>query len=720
MSILEEILKELKLGKISQRQFIGYCKSDKNLYDEILNKTEFLNQYNPDILERLYYIINNIQEIIKCKYCNNKAIWTGRLNNGYKDICNSKECRSKQLAEAHQGKNIISQNRDNDFIVNQSLINEVNDNIIKDILKYDKFLPMVTNDKILNYLDNRFKDSSSRIESLQRIRFGIEEKPKCPTCGKPVVWIGKQSKLYTTYCSNECRAHNSETIKKMKSTLIEHWGTEKCYDSEKYKQYYKEKYGVEYILQREDIKEKRKNALIEHFGTTKLFKIKEVRDKMIKTNQRKFGYNNPMQNEEIKKKKYESEKKSKRFGTSKAEDKVYNWLIELGYNVERFVRNEKYPYNADFYLKDFDLYIEYQGSQYHHGYAYLGTKEDVEELKNLKEKNKIRMQETNTGKYSQYQGIINIWAGLDVKKRNYAKDHNINFLEIYKCNSKEDLEYQLYFYLCCLKNEPCIYYNDIDLHNEFEYYKNLKIINSEPTNNIRKYHIIKQFQCQNFFKKEMEIFANDPIKRRAIIQNRIKYLNKQENELTPDEIITGFKKSGIYYGYSHFNPQWTNWFINKYNIKTIYDPCGGWGHHLLGMLNCNKIIYNDFSKSTVEGVQRIKDYFNIDNLEIHYGDATEYIPKEVDGWFMCPPYYNLEHYECGDFESIENYINFLNKIFNIWKSSSSKIFGIIIREDLIQYINAKPNEIYDMKIHKDSYLAKSKKRADEKFLIFKK
>lgn len=718
MTILEETLEELKLGKISQRQFIEYCKSDNNIYGEIIEKTRFLDQYNPDILERLYYIINNINEVVKCKYCNNKAIWTGRLNDGYKDICSSKECRSKQLVEIHQGKTIISKNRDNDFIIKQSLINEVNDNIIKDVLKYDKFLPFVTNEKILTYLDNRFKDSSSRLESLQRIRFGIEEKPKCPTCGKPVVWVGKQSKLYTTYCSNKCKAQNKETHEKMKATQLKNWGAESCYDSEKYKQQYKEKYGVEYLWQREDVKEKRKQSLMKHYGTLKLSQVEEIKNKIISTNIDKFGYNYPMQNEEIKKKKYEVEKKSKIFGTSKAEDKVYNWLIELEYNVERFVRSDVYPYNADFYLKDFDLYIEYQGSQYHHGSAYLGTKEDLVELKNLKEKNQIRMHETNTGKCSQYQGMINIWAGFDVNKRKYAKEHNINFLEIYVCNSKEDLQYQLNLYLSCLLKEQIIYYTNEELQNEYNYFKNIKcesLVNYIGKRNL----IVKQFQCQNFFKNEMEIFANNPILRRKIIQNRIKYLNKKETELTPDEILTGFKESGIYYGYSHFNPQWTNWFINKYNIKTIYDPCGGWGHHLLGMLSCNKIIYNDFSKSTVEGIQKIKEYFNIDNLEVHYGDGTEYIPEDVDGWFMCPPYYNLEHYECGDFNSLDEYKIFLNKIIKLWQNSSSRIFGIILREDLIGYIDIKPNEIYDMKIHK-TYLNGEKKILDEKFYIFKK
>ena len=271
----------------------------------------------------------------------------------------------------------------------------------------------------------------------------------------------------------------------------------------------------------------------------------------------------------------------------------------------------------------------------------------------------------------------------------------------------------------CLNKENILLYNENILQKEYEYFTSLKTDSISPTYGKHNY-IVKYFQCNNFFKNEIELYATDPIIRRRLIQNCIKYLNKKETELTPDDILTGFKKYGIYYGYSNFNPQWTNWFINKYNIKTIYDPCGGWGHHLLGMLSCDKIIYNDFSKSTVEGVQKIKDYFNINNLTVHYGDGTQYAPEDVYGWFMCPPYYNLEHYECGDFNSLDEYKIFLNKIINLWQNSSSKIFGIILREDLIQYIDIKPDEIYDMKIHKSFHLNGSKKKYDEKFYIFKK
>ena len=707
---LSELLKSYKEEVISLRQFITNVKSKNLFMNEAIEKTSFLDSYNPDILERLYYIINDLHDVVTCKYCNNKASWSGRIKEGYKEICSSKECRKKQLSDVHTGNTKISENRDEAFLEWQKSIIEVNDNIIKDI-KYDRLIDLIDNQNILTYLDNRFKDSSSRLETYQRIKLGIEEKPKCPTCGKPVVWIGKQSKLYTTYCSDKCSANNENTTNKKKATQLKNWGTENCYDSEKYRNYLKETIGVEYHTQREDIKEKRKQTLLEHYKTTKLYQIESIRNKIIASNNKRFGHDSIFQVPEIRQRMYETCKENGTLGTSKAEKLIYQYLKDLGYNVIYQHRSEAFPYNVDFYLQDYDLYIEYQGSQYHHGSSYFGTKEDLEEVNRLQECHKA----LNKDK-SQYLGMINTWTNFDVAKRNYAKNHHINFLEIYHCKTKEDLEYQIKIYLFCKNNENLYNFDNDVLYNEFNYYKNLNITTFGGTTS-QYNNIVKQFQGQNFFKKEMEIFANDPILRRKLIQNRVKYLNKKEYDLTPNEILTGFKKSGIYYGYSHFNPQWTNWFVNKFNIKTIYDPCGGWGHHLLGMLNCDKIIYNDFSKSTVEGIQKMKDYFHIDNLDVHYGNATEYIPENVDGWFMCPPYYNLEHYECGDFKDINEYKEFLNKIMSLWQNSNSKIFGIIIREDLVDYIDLNYNEKYEIKIY-NSHLGNKKKK--EYFYIFNK
>ena len=690
------MVKELKQKyinkEISQRQLITYIKNNIEYQDELKILYPFLE--SDDIIEYIYYLINDINEIQVCPYCNNKRKWTKRLTEGYKTTCCSKECESKRISNQKTGQTIISNNRDKDFIEKQNKIRVVTDKVIIDLIKYDKYVPLITNDCLLVYLKNRYKDSSSLIETVQRIRLGIENKPLCPTCGNPVRWIGKKSKLYTTYCSNTCSANSKETYIKKKATLIKNWGTEHCYDSDKYKNLMKAKYGVEYIWQRDDVKEKRKNTLL-----------------------KKYGVENPTQNKDIMNKVWETCKLHKTFPGSRKEDDIYNWLIELGYNVIRQYKSEKYPFNCDFYLSDYDVYIEYQGSQFHHNRAYLGTKDDLIEIEKLQKDITKKLLE---GKNPQSSAIIETWTQRDVYKRTIAKQNNVKLFEIFECDNIESLNKQLSIYFTFLLNKQIFIFSNDILWKEYNKFLKLHIIKDlkDIKHNFLTNNIIKHFLGNVFYKNEINEYVSNPITRRALIQNRCKYLNKSESELNINELLSGYKISGIYYGYSHFNPQWTNWFINKFNIKSVYDPCGGWGHHMFGMLSCDKIIYNDLSTSTYNGICQIKNYFNITQLECYNEDATEFIPDNVDAFFMCPPYYNLEHYECGDFENIESYKIFLNKIFDIWKKNTASIFGVILREDFAAYIECEYSEKIEIPVS-TSHIVKSKKYK-EYFYIYKK
>ncbi|WQJ53852.1 MAG: homing endonuclease [Wendovervirus sonii] len=691
--MFEDYLKLFKEEKISQRQLCSYA----NKYKEDVKKlTPFLDGYqNIDIIERLYYIINDLHEVVICKYCNNKASWTGRLNEGYKEICSNKECRKKQLSDVHTGNTKISENRDNAFINEQNKVIFINDDIVKDIFKYDKYVNLVTNPIIIDYLKSRYEDSDSLLETIQRIRFGIEEKPKCPTCGKPVKWIGKKSKMFTTYCSDKCSANNEMTDKKKKATQLEHWGTENCYDSEKYKQHVKEIYGVEYHWLRPDIIEKRKATIKERYGVDYI-----------------------SQNEDIKQKIWNTTKEHNLCQTSKEEENLFNYLKTAFPDIIHHYKSDDYPFNCDFYIPSENLYIEYQGSLYHNGRSFLNSKEDKKDLEILKEKGEERYKVL--GKKTKYDAIIETWTQRDVLKRIWAKNNNLKYLEIYRYDTVENVYKQIEIYLKMLHKEQLYKFDNLILFKAYEACKNLNINNLELYNLKYASMIIKHFQGNNFFKHEMELYVNDPIIRRKLIQNRCKYLNKKETDLTLDELLTGFKKSGIYYGYSHFRPEWTNWFINKYDVKTVYDPCGGWGHHLLGMLKCDKIIYNDLSLHTVDGVRNMVEYFNITNVEIHNEDARKYMPENVDAFFMCPPYYNLEKYECGEFADMEEYGNFLNDIFDIWKNNKASIFGIVIREDMLPLINEKPDEIFQLGRKEEMHFTKGQKKHKEIFAVFKK
>lgn len=191
--------------------------------------------------------------------------------------------------------------------------------------------------------------------------------------------------------------------------------------------------------------------------------------------------------------------------------------------------------------------------------------------------------------------------------------------------------------------------------------------------------IIKLFQQDIFFKNEKLLWMDETVRNRLLI-NRMKYLHK--NTFTPDELLAGFKKSGIYYGYSHFNPLLAKWFYEYCGTKISYDPCGGWGHRLLGSLDLNLYIYNDISYAVYKNVRDIIKFFDITNVTVYNNDASIFIPdEEFDTIFTCPPYRSLEKYEITTDNHMMNAL--LQHIYNIYITRKSCMYlGLIIREDM--------------------------------------
>ena len=261
--------------------------------------------------------------------------------------------------------------------------------------------------------------------------------------------------------------------------------------------------------------------------------------------------------------------------------------------------------------------------------------------------------------------------------------------------------------------------SDKELLNEFFFFLDHKGSLSLRTNhNI----IIKYFQQDNFYRIEKLLWL-DPIKREKLINNRCKYLNKTPEELTVYDILSGFKKSAMYYGYSSFNPLLAKWFFEKYNVQKCYDPCGGWGHRMLGATELDLYIYNDLSKSTYDRVNDIKYYFNMYNVITYNEDARSFLPQEAfDAMFTCPPYFNVEKYECDNytgFKDREDFDKFIDDLFEIFNKYNAKIFGMVIREDLIgNHIDFK--ESYLLTNNTPNHLCKSNHKYNEYLYIWKK
>lgn len=261
-----------------------------------------------------------------------------------------------------------------------------------------------------------------------------------------------------------------------------------------------------------------------------------------------------------------------------------------------------------------------------------------------------------------------------------------------------------------------------ELNKEIEFYKNTEgNYNSIPSKN----KIILNYQ-PHFYDRERQLWQDTTIKEK-IISNRCKYLNKSESNLTTAEILRGFKISGLYYGYSHFSPLWFKKFINDFNIKTAYDPCGGWGHRLLGILGTNleKYYYNDFDLRTVKGVEQIAKFTNIENkIVLTNNKAEKYIPQlNVDAIFTCPPYYNKEKYNNKTFKNKDDFTTWWNKVVQNCLQTNCKYFGVVIdneNEKVIKESLKQFNLLFEQKVIKTrSHLAKQS-RSYEVLLVFKK
>ena len=192
---------------------------------------------------------------------------------------------------------------------------KVTDDIVKEEFKAKRYLynPNILrrytsriegkyNKDIYEYLINRYDDSDSLKETLFRIYNGIEEHPKCPTCGKPLVFKG----IFFKFCSNICAQSSDEIKQKIKQTCLKKYGVDnynKTKESkEKIKQTCLEKYGVEYFWQSDECKEKIKQTCLEKYGVDSPLKSEKIRNKGKQTCLKKYGVDNPAKLEENKEK----------------------------------------------------------------------------------------------------------------------------------------------------------------------------------------------------------------------------------------------------------------------------------------------------------------------------------------------------------------------------------------------------------------------------------
>ena len=373
-------------------------------------------------------------------------------------------------------------NTNDDLIISKYMIHTNKRDMVRPSFK--KLINLKENEQDKIYLLQRYKDSESLHETVQRIFYKIELKPKCPICGMPVKWLGKKDRLMLKTCS-DVKCFAKYRYDESKKTNLLKYGVENCFQSEDKKEKIKNtlinKYGVDNPLKCDDIKEKLRQTCLEKYGVinggcskqalekikeTNIkkrgvscpFKDEEVKEKIKSTLINKYGVDNPLKCNDIKEKskqtclkKYGTEyyfqsneyrkdlsaylekqrrtkKKNHTYTSSKAENMIYNKLVHYFNKVIcQFYDKERYPYNCDFYIPEIDTFIEYQGYFSHQNHPFDSLNKDDIKLKN------DFIEKIKNGKLY-YQCVINTWCDVDIKKRNKAKENNLNYIEFWNIN----------------------------------------------------------------------------------------------------------------------------------------------------------------------------------------------------------------------------------------------------------------------------------------------
>lgn len=313
----------------------------------------------------------------------------------------------------------------------------ITDDYIRDLFLTDKYFPCSFNrysynktlakyfvhevegkfsKAIKEYICNRYDYTSDFITALTRILFYPIEHPTCITCGKKLELNLKI--LTNTHCSCKCAQNDSkvkqERIDSYKET---YWNNRDKIIAKKIENSLAN-WGVEYPSQSDIIKEHKRNTYLLRFGAESWWKSQAC-----------IEHNKELA-EQITCKRFETYNNNHR-KFSKSEQYVYELIKSTYPSVIRQYYDERYPYHCDFYIPEYDIFIEYQGSEMHGDHAYNENDDnDKRIVENLIEKSNSRKQITGKN-ISRYDVMIHTWTIRDVEKRKTAEMQNLNYLEIW-------------------------------------------------------------------------------------------------------------------------------------------------------------------------------------------------------------------------------------------------------------------------------------------------
>lgn len=441
------------------------------------------------------------------------------------------------------------------------------------------------------------------------------------------------------------------------------------------------RYGVNYSWESATLRGKAQATMRERYGSPCYVQSDEykerldsIMDKVRQTNMSRYGVPVYTQSDEYKQNVNDIQSRiivTKRqngvLNTSTVEKHIKAFSgFESQYN-----KDARYPYLCDFYDRDRDLFIEVNAS-WTHGHHWYNAEEDADICKKWKAK-------TRDSKY--YANALEVFTKRDVEKRECARKNNLNYVTLWDSDGM-DADLWLAMRMPLGKDWEREYSwlpyhyipEDVDVSKMRLSWRSLSAI-------------VKDAQRKVFYKRELELWNTNPLRhgkwgtvQAFLYANRYKYLNKLPHELTDRMLLRAFRISGLHMGYTSFNSSLMRQVIEKYNVKSVYDPCAGWGER---MITCGKlgITYEgcDINSELFEGYKKLYELIDGFKPVFHNNDsANQLVVTEADAVITCPPYKNIEVYTDNGAENLsdEDFAAWWSDVVKNCSYSKANVFAV--------------------------------------------
>lgn len=531
----------------------------------------------------------------------------------------------------------------------------------------------------------------------------------------------RQSNL--EHFGSEWAAQNPEIRQKQNETCQERYGSNSPLHDKavkaKAEQTMLEVYGVKHPVQSDEIRARMQNTVLQRYGADHPMRSDSIKNKVMATVLEHYGVSHPMQSNAVKVKVVQSKAEHGTFHTSQPEENLYIMLCgEFGSDdVERQHTDFRYPFACDFYIKSRDLFIELNGNWTHNDHWFdLQSEQDLATVKLWQEKGT---------KY--YSNAVSVWTGLDVRKRETARRNNLNYIVFWGCSLDDvrkwigmgcpdghDWEHE-YFWFPVRNLRNGIPAKDIDGKSSF---RDLSLT-------------ARYYQHSVFYQHEIALWEQNPMKdgcslQQRLYHNRYKYLGKTPLELSNKEILRGFTISGLHKGYTVFDSSLMDQAVQKHGIKSVYDPCAGWGERLLYCYQHGMPYQGcDINEDLIPGYEQMKCDYGMTDQDVEFTDSAMYNVKDLgyDAVLTCPPYGNIEKYTDKGAEQLshDEFLSWWSEVVARCTEMEPRLFCFQINtkwhDAMAEIVEAAGYRLIDefyFKSNKSSHMTRGKNGVDHK------